>query len=101
MWLNYVRLLIILLVLIIPIYIVFSFFKNNYIPVNLNPSNSSSSAKKTKMTPLWEVRSVDTVKYSRDVAREKENDPSYDEVINLQVKNIANLGATHVAIGTP
>ena len=47
------------------------------------------------------VRSVDTVKYSRDVAKEKMNDASYDAVINEQVRNIASLGATHVAIGTP
>ncbi len=51
--------------------------------------------------PLWEVRSIDTMKFSRDLAREKLNDPSFDQVIDLQVSNIAAAGATHVAIATP
>lgn len=49
----------------------------------------------------WEVQSIDTMKYSRDPSREKLRDPSYDRVIDLHVKNIAQTGATHVAIGTP
>lgn len=49
----------------------------------------------------WEVQSIDTVKYSRDVAREKLNDPSFESVIDKQVKDIAQTGATHVAIATP
>lgn len=47
------------------------------------------------------VRSIDTMKYSRDQARTKLNDPSYDAVIDNQMKQIAALRATHVAIGTP
>lgn len=50
---------------------------------------------------FWEVRSIDTVKYSRDVSREKLADASFDEVIDRQVASIAAAGATHVAIGTP
>jgi len=49
----------------------------------------------------WAVQSIDTVKYSRDLAREKLNDPSFDETIELQVARIAETGATHVSIGTP
>ncbi len=49
----------------------------------------------------WMVQSVDTMKYSRDVAAAKINDPSFDATIDTQVKNIADTGATHVAIGTP
>src|SRR3989344_8216148 len=49
----------------------------------------------------WEVTSIDTMKYSRDVAREKLGDLSFDRVIEEQIKNIAGTGATHVAIGTP
>lgn len=49
----------------------------------------------------WEFQSIDTMKYSRDVSREKLNDPSFDTVINEQVKNIADTGATHVGIATP
>lgn len=45
--------------------------------------------------------SIDTMKYSRDVSREKLNDPAFDSIIDTQVKNIADTGATHVAIATP
>jgi hypothetical protein len=41
------------------------------------------------------------MKYSRDLAREKGKDASYDTVIDMQVANIASTGATHVAIATP
>lgn len=50
---------------------------------------------------FWEVQSVDTMKYSRDLAREKLRDKSFGTVIDQQVKNIAEVGATHVAIATP
>ncbi len=49
----------------------------------------------------WQFRAIDTMKYSRDVAGEKLNDPSYDQEIETEVKNIAATGATHVAIATP
>ena len=50
---------------------------------------------------VWQVKSVDTMKYSRDLTGEKLNDPTFDKTIEIQVKNIAGLGATHVALGTP
>lgn len=50
---------------------------------------------------VWIVKSVDTMKYSRDLTGEKLKDPTFDQTINLQVKSIAELGATHVAVGTP
>lgn len=50
---------------------------------------------------LWKVQSIDTMKFSRDVAREKANETSFDTVINRQVLDIAATGATHIAIGTP
>jgi hypothetical protein len=49
----------------------------------------------------WDFQSVDTMKFSRDLAREKNRDVSYDTEIARQVKNIAETGATHVAIATP
>src|SRR3989344_5647084 len=49
----------------------------------------------------WQFQSVDTMKYSRDVSREKLHDPTFDIVINQQVSAIAQTGATHVAIATP
>ena len=50
---------------------------------------------------FWEIESVDAMKYSRDVAREKLSDKAYDVIIENQVKVIADSGATHIAIGTP
>lgn len=50
---------------------------------------------------FWQVRSIDTMKYSRDMSREKLRDQSFDKVIDEQVKNIAEAGATHIAIDTP
>src|SRR5690554_3348505 len=52
-------------------------------------------------TKHWEIQSIDTMKISRDLAREKSEDETFDEIINHQVKLIAETGATHVAIGTP
>lgn len=51
--------------------------------------------------PAWTVRSVDTMKYSRDMARAKLNDPGFDADIDRQLAAIAKTGATHVAIDTP
>lgn len=52
-------------------------------------------------TRIWEFQSIDTMKHSRDLARERLHDASYDAVIDREVKSIAETGATHVAIGTP
>lgn len=53
------------------------------------------------VVPLWEIRSIDTVKYSRDNSWEMLNKPEYDEVIDKQVADIAGLGVSHIAIATP
>jgi len=58
------------------------------------------SKEKTPSTH-WNFQSIDTMKYSRDLSREKLNDPLFDKVINDQIKDIADTGATHVAIATP
>lgn len=50
---------------------------------------------------FWAFRSIDTMKHSRDLAREKLSDASYDAVINREVRAIAETGASHVAIATP
>lgn len=47
------------------------------------------------------IRSIDTMKFSRDLARAKLNDKSFDTVIDKHIKDIAGTNATHVAIGTP
>lgn len=49
----------------------------------------------------WNFQSIDTMKFSRDLSREKLNDPTFAATINDQVKKIAATGATHVAIATP
>jgi hypothetical protein len=49
----------------------------------------------------WPVQSVDTMKYSRDLARSKMLDNSFDTIIDGQVSQIAATGATHISIGTP
>lgn len=63
--------------------------------------SSNGGLAEEKDISWWPVQSIDTVKYSRDLAREKLNDASFDETIELQVKRIAETGATHVSIGTP
>jgi len=50
---------------------------------------------------FWKVQSIDTMKFSRDLAREKLHDPAFDAVIDEQIRNIALTGATHVSIATP
>lgn len=49
----------------------------------------------------WPVQSIDTMKFSRDLARQELKDQSFDKTIDTQVKDIAETGATHVAIATP
>lgn len=49
----------------------------------------------------WRVRSIDTMKFSRDLARQTLTDRALQDDIKTQVERIASTGATHVAIGTP
>ncbi|KKQ52118.1 MAG: hypothetical protein UT19_C0004G0045 [Candidatus Woesebacteria bacterium GW2011_GWB1_39_10b] len=51
--------------------------------------------------PYWQIQSVDTMKLSRDLAREKMDDSEFEKIISREVKNISGVGATHVAIATP
>lgn len=55
----------------------------------------------TTNSTFWTFQSIDTMKFSRDIAREKENDLTYNVKIQEQVKKIKETGATHIAIGTP
>lgn len=64
--------------------------------LTLSESKSSQSN-----AVFWNFKSIDTMKFSRDKSREKLKDPSFDVIINNQLKDIAKTGATHVAIGTP
>lgn len=56
---------------------------------------------KIDQNKFWGLQSIDTVKYSRDVAEQYLYDPKFDEVINSQVQKIKSTGATHIALGTP
>lgn len=56
---------------------------------------------KYSQSNLWQMQSIDTVKYSRDLAREKKDSTTFDAVIFAQTKLIAQTGASHVAISTP
>lgn len=67
----------------------------------LSYPKSENRAPNIKTSPLWPIRSVDTVKYSRDLARENLNNSAFDTVIDKQVKDIAQSGASYIAIGTP
>lgn len=49
----------------------------------------------------WKFQSIDTMKYSRDRAREMFSDPEYPAQVETQVSNIAKTGANYIAIGTP
>jgi len=59
------------------------------------------SKEELKPVTFWNVQSIDTMKYSRDLAREKLKDPTFDIQIYQQVKGIAATGATHISIATP
>lgn len=49
----------------------------------------------------WDIQSIDTMKYSRDRARETLKGILTEKDIDTQVSDIAKTGATHVSIGTP
>lgn len=49
----------------------------------------------------WKFQSIDTMKNSRDLAREELHDPNFSKEVDRQIADIAATGATHVAIGTP
>lgn len=51
---------------------------------------------------LFPVQSIDTMKYSRDMARQMQGDlPAYQSVIDRQMRLIKSAGATHAAVSTP
>jgi hypothetical protein len=81
--------LIIMVTILISTFILFSTLLNSGLVEKLDePTN-------------WEIQSIDTMKYSRDLAVEKANDTAFEKTISEQVRLIAETGATHVAIGTP
>ncbi len=73
--------------------IIFTYF--NKAKIGVSPKISYVNSQK------WRVRSIDTMKYSRDLARIKMNDAAFNKEIDDQISKIAAAGANYVAIGTP
>lgn len=69
--------------------------------INRAQNKNQLTSKINEPVSWWEVQSIDAMKYSRDLSREKLDDITFDQLIAKQVKNIAQTGATHIAIGTP
>lgn len=65
-----------------------------------NTLSPDLSQKKSDIT-WWDVESIDTMKSSRDLAKEKLNEASYDHEIDAQVANIKQTGANFIGIDTP
>lgn len=63
--------------------------------------NNTPSLSSTTEPHPFSFRSIDTMKYSRDQAREMLENKDFDNVIDRQMADIAETGATHVAIATP
>lgn len=62
----------------------------------------TSSVASAFASSWWSIQSIDTMKYSRDLTGQiLDNPDKFQSVIDIQVKDIANAGATHVAIATP
>ncbi|HUQ85831.1 MAG TPA: hypothetical protein VM077_05900 [Candidatus Limnocylindrales bacterium] len=76
---------------------------NNVKDIGVTLSVPTRNTTKTdyKYSSRWSLKSVDTMKYSRDKARESRTNPELKGIIEKQVVSIANTGATHIAIGTP
>jgi hypothetical protein len=49
----------------------------------------------------WQIESIDTMKYSRDQARQGLSSATYAQEVNSQVAAIAATGANYIAIDTP
>lgn len=63
--------------------------------------NSSEMNLQKEQITWWPIQSIDTMKFSRDLAREKLQSPEFFQTIDQQVSFIATTGATHVAVATP
>lgn len=84
---------------IFPLFLLCALFVGALILSRKNPSPLLSPVPSPR--PIWSVRSIDTMKYSRDIAREKADKAEFDLVIEQQVASIAATGASHIAIATP
>lgn len=62
----------------------------------LSPSDIMASHNR-----FFKVQAIDTMKFSRDMARDQADSADFERVIDTQVQQIASTGATHIAIATP
>ena len=67
----------------------------------LNGINLPMKITHTLPQKRWQIQSIDTMKYSRDMARQGLNNPSYTAQVQKQVAQIAATGANYIAIDTP
>jgi hypothetical protein len=74
--------------------IIFILFSLLLVPA-VHFANSLSSAHQ------WQVESIDTMKYSRDLARQELSNPAFDKEIESEMQSISVTGANYVAIDTP
>jgi len=65
------------------------------------PPRSTHTITANKPKNLWQIESIDTMKYSRDMAKQDLTDGSYALGANRQMARIAQTGANYVAIDTP
>ncbi len=65
------------------------------------PQVNTKPASPIKEERVWQIKSIDTMKYSRDLSGQALGDSTFDTTIDTQVKAIAQTGANTVAIATP
>ncbi len=64
--------------------------------------SSSSVFAQASSEHFWDFQSIDTMKYSRDPSREfLSKMDELEAIVNTQVRQIKEVGATHVGIATP
>jgi hypothetical protein len=65
------------------------------------PQVNTKPASPVREERVWQIKSVDTMKYSRDLSGQALGDSTFDTTIDTQVKAIAQTGANTVAVATP
>lgn len=62
---------------------------------------STSSQIPSGVSIAWQYRCIDTMKHSRDMARQSLNNPDFKKEVSEYILAIKNLNANCVAVGTP
>lgn len=79
----------------------FVIFISLLITPHAHAQTTTTTASSSTAPCIWQICSVDTMKMSRDDARQYGNDPSFDATISAQMQLIKGTGANYVAIDTP